>query len=273
MGDPFSGFSNEELICFFAVLVRLSTLLAVMPVFGDRFVPGPVKILLSLAASFVIFPALLNTGAIRPADAVSWGASTTGLGGVVLLEALAGLVLGFTSRLLFEAFSFAGNLAGTYMGFSSATFFDPHMESQSQVVAELQMALVTLMFLALDGHHLLLKSALGSYQWLPLGGVSVTEVLSSRLIEMTAEVVRLGVQLSAPVGIAIFTVSVAFGIMSKAMPQMNILVLSFAVTSLVGLLVMFLEITSLAGTTLAIFERAGDWIRMNAQAMAVATSR
>ena len=62
---------------------------------------------------------------------------------------MVGLVLGYTARLLFDAISLGSNLAGNFMGFAAASTYDPHQESQTQVVAEIQLAIATLMFLAM----------------------------------------------------------------------------------------------------------------------------
>jgi flagellar biosynthetic protein FliR len=153
------------------------------------------------------------------------------------------------------------------MGFSSATMFDPHHESQSQVVAEFYMALAMLVFLALDGHHLMLRAALESYRWVSLGQVDMGGNLGARLVELSGLVIRYGLQLAAPVGIAIFTVNVAFGVVSKAMPQVNILVMSLAVTDLVGLFVMLVTIGEFQGASSQILSKMGDWMIAVARAV------
>jgi flagellar biosynthetic protein FliR len=273
MPDLFN-FSPEEILCFFAVLIRFSVLMAILPFVGDRVVPGPVKVLLSLATTLALFPALVARGNINIADAAVWGSTTGGIIGTMTMEVLCALVLGFTAKLAFEAISFGGNLVGTFMGFATASQYDPHQESQTQVVSQIQMAIAMLLFLALDGHHIMLRASLSSYQVVPIGGMAAfakmgfNGALSQRLIEITGDVIKFGLQLSAPVAVCLFGVNVAFGVVAKAMPAINILVLSFAVTGIVGLAILFLSIPEFQGAVTNIFAQMDDWMRSVLLAMA-----
>jgi flagellar biosynthetic protein FliR len=268
------NFSQEEILCFFAVLIRFSVLMAVLPFVGDRVVSSPIKVLLALATTLALFPALVARGNINIADARVWGATTSGIIGTMTMEVLCALVLGYTARLAFEAVNFGGNLVGTFMGFATASQYDAHQESQTQVVSQIQMAIAMLLFLALDGHHLMLRASLSSYQLVPIGGMSAfvkngfNGALCQRLIEMTGDVIKFGLQLSAPVAVCLFGVNVAFGVVAKAMPQINILVLSFAVTGIVGLAILFLSIPEFQGAVANIFAQMDDWMTSVLLAMA-----
>jgi flagellar biosynthetic protein FliR len=258
------NFNQEELLCFFAVLVRYSVLIAVLPFTGDVQVPGPVKVLLSLSISIALFPMLIASGQVRPADAAIWSADAGSLIGTIVLEVIVALVLGYTARLAFQAISFGGNLVGNFMGFGIASSYDPNQQSHTQVVAELHMAIAMLVFLAVDGHHMMLRSALQSYQIVGIGGEGVMGparmALSQRLIALCGEVIRFGVQLSAPIAIIIFAVNVVFGVLARAVPQLNILVLSVAISGFLGLIVMFLSLGEFHGVALNILSRMGDWM-------------
>ena len=261
-------FSQEELLTFFAVMVRYSVLIAVLPFTGDRMVPAPAKILLALAVTIALFPALVSSGQVKPGEAIGWASSAAGIAGTVALEALLGFGLGYVARLTFDAIHFGSNLAGNFMGFASASTYDPHQESQTQVVAEVQMALAMLLFLALDGHHLMLRAALDSYAIVGLGKAGITGAYAQHLTELTAQVLRFAISLSAPIAAALFAVNVAFGIMAKAMPQMNVLVLSFAASAFVGLAVMFLSVPELNAVSAGIFGRMDEWMGGALAAMA-----
>jgi flagellar biosynthetic protein FliR len=269
------NFNEEEVLTFFAVLVRYSVMLSVLPIIGDRYVPNMIKILLSLVVSLALFPSLINSGFVRPGDAQQWGASAGGIAGTMTVEVMFALILGYTARMAFEAVSFGGNLMGNFMGFAMASTFDPNQGSQTQVVAEIQMALATLLFLALDGHHLMLRAALSSYQIVGVGGMGlgagVNGSLAQRLMELSSMVIRTGIQISAPVALAVFGVNVVFGVMSKAMPQLNILVLSIAVSGVVGLIVMFFSLGEFQAVAGDLFSKVGDW--MNGVMLAIAKGK
>jgi flagellar biosynthetic protein FliR len=252
--------TQEELMTFFAVMVRFSVLFALLPFIGDRIVPAPVKVLLAVACTIALFPALVAGGSVRPHEANIWGATTGSIAATIACEVIFGLAMGFTARMLFESISFGGNLIGNFMGFAAASTYDPHQESQTQVIAQIHTAVAMLIFLALDGHHLMLRAALDSYRIVGMGKASVGGITSTRLIEFTGQTIRFGIQLAAPVALSIFAVNVAFGVIAKAMPQLNILVLSFAVTSLVGLAVMLMCVPEFQGAAGAVLSRVGDWM-------------
>jgi flagellar biosynthetic protein FliR len=249
-------------------------MIAILPILGDRFVPMLVKVLLSLSISIALFPALIARGEVKPYEAHIWGASTGSLAAVMGFEALFALVIGYVGKMVFEAISFGGNLIGSFMGFSMASTYDPHQESQTQVIAEIQLAISILTFLALDGHHLMLRAALESYRIVGVGGMGLLAnqgfngAFSQKLIELSGEVIKLGVQLGAPVALALFGVNIVFGVMAKALPQLNILVLSFATSALVGLVVMFLSVPEFQETAGNIVGRAGMWMQGTMVAMA-----
>jgi flagellar biosynthetic protein FliR len=261
------NFKVEELITFFAVLVRYSVLFSVLPFIGDRSIPSPIKITLALVTSIALYPALVRSGQINPSEAYIWGISTGGIIGTVSLEVLFALTLGFTARLVFEGISFGANLVGNFMGFAAASTYDPHQESQTQVIAQFQMAIAMLVFLALDGHHLMLKASLDSYRIVGLGKAAFDSSLSQRLAKITSEVFIFGIQVAAPVAISLFSVNLVFGMISKAMPQLNIFMLSFAVTAIIGFVVMFLSLPEFQGSMSVLFARMFEHMQLIMLAM------
>jgi flagellar biosynthesis protein FliR len=260
------NWNQEEIFSFFMVLLRFSVLMAVLPFVGDRFVPVPVKILLPVAISFCVFPALLANGVIHPGEAQFWSATASGIMGTAALEVLFGLLLGYTARICFDAINFGGNLVSHFMGFAAANTYNPMHESETPVVSEMQMAFAMLIFLAVDGHHLMLRASLDSYRLVGIGGMTsitnpaVAGAIGQKLIQFTGQAITFGLLLAAPVAVSIFAVNVALGVISKAMPQLNILVLSFAVTAIVGLVVMLLTASEFQGATENILSRMGDWM-------------
>ncbi len=251
-------FSPEELLTFFAILVRFTVLAAVLPLIGDRMVPSPVKILFGLSISLALYPALIKQGVVKPGEALIWGATTGGVVMTVALEAMVGLTLGFVARFAFDAINFGANLMGNFMGLAMASHFDPHQETQSQVIAEIQMAIATLLFLVLDGHHLIFRAALQSYEIVGFGQAAFGNVFAQKMIDFTGEVIFFGLELSAPVALCMFAVNVAFGVIAKAIPQLNVLVLSLSVTVFVGLFVVMISMPQFGSAASHLFEMTGD---------------
>ena len=98
----FADWSPEELLCFFMVLVRMSTLMVLLPIFGDRTIPAPVKIILSVTFSAILFPILKGSGVIHVEDALIWSSTTGKLLMTVASEVMVGLAVGFASQLVFH---------------------------------------------------------------------------------------------------------------------------------------------------------------------------
>jgi flagellar biosynthesis protein FliR len=122
---------------------------------------------------------------------------------------------------------------------------------------------------------MMLRSALQSYQWIGVGGIGGqwangggASVLSQRLIAMGSDVLKFGIQLSAPIAIVIFAVNVVFGVLARAVPQLNILVMSVTISAFIGLLVMLLSLGELQGLTINILARMNDWMEGALRAMA-----
>jgi flagellar biosynthetic protein FliR len=100
------------------------------------------------------------------------------------------------------------------------------------------------------------------------GATGVWEAgFGKQLINITAHIMQYALQLAAPVAISLFSVNVAFGVMSKAMPQMNVLVLSFAVTALIGMVVLFIGMPEFQGASANILTQIGDWMTDVARAL------
>jgi flagellar biosynthetic protein FliR len=234
--------SENEIETFFFVLVRVTSLLAFLPIFGERIIPTTVRILFGVALTFVAFPLAWAQGVrIDPAVMSSVGKTIWALCSDIGF----GMMIGFAARWVFDAVQFAGHFAGTTIGFSLASVFDPHTESQTISLSELQYIMAVLLFLSMDGHHIYLMSILKSLNIVPLGGANLIahgDSVIQYLIQLTGEVIGLGLKLAAPVLVVGLIMNLTFGIMSRAVPQMNVLAVSFAANIIVGLMVVLLSL-------------------------------
>jgi flagellar biosynthesis protein FliR len=239
---PMTEWNQEELLTFFAVLVRYSTLVAILPFIGDRTVPATVKILFSLILSIALFPILLKTGRVSVAETQVWSATTYGIASVIAIEAFCGITIGFISKMMFDFIEIGGDLVGQFIGFGAANSFDPEQESQTQLVAKIHTTIGMLLFLAVDGHHLMLQAALQSYDWIGMGRLNLGPTFLQTMIDLSSQMIRLGIQLAAPFAVCMFAVTVFYGVVSRAMPELNVLVLSFSMSGFIGLCILFVSL-------------------------------
>ncbi len=243
----FLQWNEVQLITFFHVLVRVTSFVMLLPMLGDKAIPPIVKILFGFALACVLHPMLWGQGLRVPVSILN---SPNQLIGSVISEVVFGAFVGFVGRWIFDAVQFAGHFAGTAMGFSMASVMDPHTETQTISFAELQYVMAALLFLAMNGHHMYLRALVESFQAVPLASpkiLTVNQNVFDYLIHMSSEVLALGFKLSAPVVVVIFIVNMTFGILARAVPQLNLLVVSFASNIIIGMIIAFISIPSFMG--------------------------
>lgn len=250
----FSQWSPEELLSFFMVLVRVSTLLMLLPIFGDKVVPQPVKVLLSLSLAAVLFPTLKGAGYIQLQDAAEWTKTAGTLFFVLVSEIMIGLAVGFASQLVFHAIRAGGDFMSHYMGLSMATQYDPHAESQTMVVSQMLGVFAMLTFLAMDGHYMLLRALVESFHLIPQGHLNISEAFKNNLVGMVGNILFFGIQLAAPMSACMLLINIVYGVMGKALPQLNILTLSMASGVFVGSIILLISYPSLQAGFASIFE-------------------
>jgi len=220
------------------VFVRVSTLMAVFPLFtGPNF---PVRLRLALAAmtTFLLAPSL----AAIPLGNVSFPKLLS----LILIEAGVGLLLGFVSRMVFYAVEGAGNLVSTEMGLNMATTLNPLSQARTEVAGMLLYYLTAMIFLSLDMHHWLLVSLQRTYALLPVGGAQLHSALFNDLVSRTSQLFLVTVLMAAPMIATSFLLNLIMAVLGRAVPQMNVFSESFAFRALAGLTVFGLTLNLMA---------------------------
>ena len=229
------NFSELEILAFFLVLIRISGFIVTWPVFGVNLIPSPAKILLGLAISILIFPVIKWDGVSGQLDSlvIVW---------LAVRELFIGLVTGFLARMFFYVFNIFGEIVSVSMGIASAQLFNPALDSRATAMEQFQVALATLFFLAINGHHLFLSGIIDTFRLIPLdpGGLDLMALKSMGVI--VQDVMIIGVQLSAPVLISILFMNLSMAVIGRAVPQINVLITSLPVNILVGFVVLIVTV-------------------------------
>lgn len=231
-------------------LVRILGLMSTAPLFSSKAVPLRVRIALGLALALVLIPVL----APMPAIPIS---SWLGLQ-ILAQQLLIGLALGLVMRLLLAAVDLAGALIAMQMGLSFAIFFDPEGGGQTGVVSDLLSALATLLFLAVNGHLLVLEVLGHSFVWLPVSPTPVAEQGLAQLVAMGGIIFTTGLLLSLPVIGILLLANLALGALTRAAPQLNLLAVGFPITLLAGFLGLLWLMRYYAPVMLSLFERGHE---------------
>ncbi|HHW43956.1 MAG TPA: flagellar type III secretion system protein FliR [Desulfotomaculum sp.] len=221
---------NYELVAtFILIFIRASAFLAAGPLFFFPNVPRPFKAGMAFALAVVLFPVVPQTGPNFPGGLPGFGLAAAEEAGV-------GLVLGFVTTLVFQSLNMAGQIMDIQMGFFMANLFDPAMGHQATITSRFLYLLGMVLFLILDGHHLLIAGLARSYQLVPLTGASLDGTTTLAVVQMFARMVALGVQIAAPVVAVVLIIDICLGILGRTAPEMNIFMLGFPLKIALGIL-------------------------------------
>lgn len=224
---------------FLLVMFRISAFFFSSPIYSFRGVPAQLKIGLAFFASLLTFMTLdIGTIAFDGYYIL-----------MIIKEVLIGLLLGFTASLFFTIVQVAGSFIDLQMGFMMAKLIDPITGGQSPVMANLKFFIATLLFLAVDGHHMLLRAMMRSYQWVPIDHTIFTHIhsgaVSQFLIYSLSMMFVLAFQMIAPLIVVLFIVDVAMGILARTAPQFNLFVVGIPLKLLIGLIILLAMIPGL----------------------------
>lgn len=222
------------LAAFLFPLVRILAVFSVAPVLGNAGVPGRVRIGLGVLVTLMVAPALPALPQLNPG---------TGIGlAIVAEQIIIGLAIGFAMRLIFAAIDLAGALIDLQMGLGFAAYYDPQMPSSSTLTSQLFGILATLIFLALNGHLLLVSVMVESFHWLPIAATPMGAGLLQTLVGLGAKVFSVAVLLALPMIAAMLITNLTFGVLTRAAPQLNVIAIGFPLTVSVGLIVLVLTL-------------------------------
>ncbi len=238
-----ADFQFQAFTTFTLVLARVASLVLVAPIFGSPAVSLRVRALVALALALLIAPLELSNAAIVPQ---TLGAYLVAIGG----EALVGLTLGLGVMLLFSAMHVAGNTIAQMSGMQLAQVVDPSLDGESPVVSQLLYYLAMAVFVAIGGHRLVMEALLDTFVWLPAGQGSHWQSAVDATTSLLAQSFALGVRAAAPVMLALLLATLVMGIVSRTLPQINMLATGLGLNALLALGVLGVSL----GTTAWIFE-------------------
>ncbi len=223
-----------QYLAVLTIFLRVLGLFLMVPIFSHRAIPMIIKILLALSLSLAIHPIVG-----RYLDAIP--TTLGGLAWIALRETGIGLAMGFVAQITFEAISLGAHFVGFQMGFGTATLLDPQSQASVSILTPFQGWLAMLVFLLADFHHGVLQVFVRSFEVTSLFGANVFNHDSALqfLITMTGQLFVLSVQMAAPFTFLMLVCNILVGLLSRLLPQMNILLFSFPITITLGLGAMY----------------------------------
>jgi flagellar biosynthetic protein FliR len=243
----------EQIETFIFILLRVSSIVVIMPILGNRTVPVRVKAGLSLVIAFLLFPFVQLHA--PPLEILPLALRMAG-------EIMIGVTIGLAGRLVFAGVQLAGQLAGFQMGFAIVNVFDPITSTQVSIIAQFQYLLAMLVFLAVDGHHLFLYAIAESYRIVPALSFHFSGELTQAIVELSKDIFIIAIKTGAPVIAMLLMISIGFGLIARTVPQINILIVGFPLKIAVGLISIGLTLPIFARMVGSIFLNFGDKLNL-----------
>jgi flagellar biosynthetic protein FliR len=226
-----AAFSEQQVAGFLLVLGRISPLFLLAPLFSSKLVPLRARSVVAVALAVGIAPIALHAGDGR----IDLGALA--FGGLMLKEILVGVAYAFALGALFAALSTAGSLVDALVGFSFGSLVDPITGNQGGTLNQVYSMVGLTIFVVINGDAWVIQGLAKTYDTVPL--LSAPDV---KTLVQGAELAFTGIfgaalQIAAPVVLAMLLTDVAFGLVAKMMPQLNVFAVGFPAKVTVGMLV------------------------------------
>jgi flagellar biosynthetic protein FliR len=229
----------EKLLSFSMILTRISAFFLLVPVFSS--VTIPIRIKAAMAVLLTIFFSV-----IAPTTITVKGVSAIEAVLLIANEATYGLALGLIASLMFSVVKFSGRIIERQMGLAMAQIMDPLSSERTRPLGSLLEMIFVILFLSANGHHLLLLIIARSYEAFPAGQIPTMSILAGGVVEAGSTMFVAGLRLAAPMLAAFLLLMIVLAILARAVPEMNILFISFPLRVGLGLLMaaIFLPFTN-----------------------------
>jgi len=180
---------------------------------------------------------------------------------LVIFQQLAiGLVMGMALQIMFATFVMAGQVMATAMGLGFASTVDPQNGVQVTMLGQFYLIIATLFFLAMDGHLLAIQMLADSFVAIPISSDIISIEIFWNITLFCAEMFISAVLISLPVLVGVLLVNLAFGVMTRAAPQLNIFAVGFPTTMLAGFTLMLLSLPVISPLVVELYTNSFDFI-------------
>ena len=247
-----TGQLEAWLVQYFFPFVRIGACFLAAPVFAARFVPARVRLLLAGAVAVIVGP-LVAVPNLTPFSFE--GAVAT------IQQIIIGLAVAFVLQIIFDALSMGGQLLSNTMGLGFAYNVDPLRGVGTPVLGQLYMILVTLTFLALNGHLRLIELLAQSFTTLPAGTRGLGPEQIWNVVAWGSQLFSGAVMVALPGMTALLIVNLAFGVMSRAAPSLNLFAVGFPISLIFGLIIIYIGLPAVQGTFVESLELAFELVQ------------
>ena len=223
----------NQFIQFLLIFARITGTLTSAPVFGSKAIPVIARVGLAILLSLFLLPMSTLAAHRQPTSVilVAWW---------LMIELIYGLSAGFVASLFMQSVQMAGQLIDMQIGFGMVNVFDPQFGQQVPLVGNFKFLMAMSVFLALQGHHMIISAMAENFRAVPLGVQLQLDNAAEFMINAVANMFVMALKISLPVMGTVLMTDVALGILARIMPQMNVFVVGITGKLLVGLFMLFL---------------------------------
>lgn len=212
-------------------LMRIAAFLMAVPIFGAQVLPARARLGLALPLTIIVMPLLPQLPDIQLMSVA--GMITT------VEQVVVGLALGFIFQVLMQLFVVGGQAVAMNMGLGFASMNDPSNGVVVTILSQFYLTLAILLFLSVNGHLILLELLAQSFVAWPIGGVGISPDMWFEMANLGSWMFAGAVVLALPIITAVLVVNLAFGVMSRSAPQMNVFAVGFPITLVFGLVIVW----------------------------------
>ncbi len=237
----------SNFLIFTLVLTRVSGLMMTAPIYGTTEIPLQIRALLAFAVAVLITPSQWGIPLADPGSMLNYLVILAG-------ELAIGLCLGLGITVLFSGIQLAGQMMGRIGGLMLADVFDPAMGTSVPLFSRMLFLVTMAVFVLIGGHRMVMAGLLDTFDTIPLGNrlvpIVVDESFLSTLCEtfvvLVSQSFALGIRAAAPVVTALLLSTLVMGLISRTLPQLNIMAVGFGMNSMLSFGLLSLSIGAAA---------------------------
>jgi flagellar biosynthesis protein FliR len=236
-------FGQQQTLGFFLVLARISPLFILAPLFSSKLLPIRARGIVAVGLALGIAPIAMNAGD----EAARIPTEILALGGLIVKEMLVGFGFSFALAALFAAVQVAGSLLDTLIGFSFGALVDPMTGTNGGVLNQLYALIGVMIFVVINGDAWVIQGLARSYEAIPLADSPAIGTLVEGAQVAYSGIFAAAIEICAPVLVAVVLCDVAFGLVSRVVPQLNVFAVGFPAKVTVGLVLVGASMPFVAG--------------------------
>lgn len=214
--------------------MRISGMFAAMVGISAKTIPPPIRALLTLFLTLVIMPVIPP---VPVSEVFSFGTFV-----LIIQQLIIGLAIGFISMMVLNTFVLAGQVVAMQTGLGFASIVDPVNGINVPAVGQFYLILATLLFWSLDGHLAMIRMIVMSFDAFPVGEAWFQPQQFREIAHWAGWMFVAAVTLSLAPIVSLLIVNLAFGVMTKAAPQLNIFSIGFSIAQIMGLVIIWLTL-------------------------------